>query len=70
MIRFIDIRGQDTGYRFAFWDTVTDKFICIADQYAWDSWDEFAEIAEGNVDLRRFGALCPKWIHDEEKDHD
>jgi hypothetical protein len=70
MIRFVDIRGQGTGHRFAFWNTVTDAFICIDTEYAWDSWDEFATVAEGNVDVRRFGTLCPKWVHEAEKDHE
>ena len=65
MIRFIDIRNQGTGYRFAFWNTVTDEFISVSTESAWDSWDEFAEIADGVIDIKRFKAVCPKWALNE-----
>ena len=64
MIRFIDVRGQGTGSRFAFWDTVTDRFVCISTEYAWDGWADFEEIAEGSVDLERYKKLCPDWVCD------
>jgi hypothetical protein len=41
MIRFIDLRGQGTGYRFAFWDTVTDQFFQFSGSQAWDTADDF-----------------------------
>ena len=65
MIRFVDLRGADTGYKFAFWDTCTDRFINIGNDQAWDSvadLNESAEIAR-QIDLMpRLKGLCPKWI--------
>ena len=39
MIRFVDIRNQKTGYNFAFWDTILDKFIELEGEQAFDNWD-------------------------------
>lgn len=64
MIRFIDIRSQGTGYRFAFWDTVTNRFVDLDDEQAWDSFADFEESAKGNTierDLQRYKNLCPEW---------
>lgn len=68
MIRFIDIRGQGTGSRFAFRDTITDRFIEIGCEQAWNNWDEFAEAAEGRSDLDRFKSLCRDWAFDNGED--
>lgn len=56
------IRGINLGYQieeeftyFAFWDTVTDKFVEIAGSQAWKSWDEcyedccFAQLPPGTI---------------------
>jgi len=64
MIRFIDLRDQDTGYRFAFWDTVTDSFLCRAHEYAWETWADFEGVAEP-ADRTRLKGLCPDWVFDE-----
>ena len=64
MIRFIDLNGQDTGYAFAFWDTITDKFIQVGEDQAWDNLPDFREcamIAKLDADLeRRMTNLIPK----------
>lgn len=62
MIRFIDIREQGTGDRFAFWDTVTDSWVCVDGDYAWSLWEDFAKAAEGILDLSRYRSLCPDWV--------
>jgi hypothetical protein len=68
MIRFVDIRCAETGYKFAFWDTVTDKFFCYCDEQAWGTWEEFEDAAvhdehpADNALLDRFEALCPEWL--------
>lgn len=49
MIRFVDIRNQGVGSRFAFWDTITDRFVEIEGEQAWDNWDDFFDVAEGHV---------------------
>ncbi len=69
MIRFVDLRGAETGYMFAFWDTVTDKFITIGDEQAWDSiadLEENAELCGLNEGMemlkQRLIRLCPDWV--------
>jgi len=67
MIRFVDLRYQGIGYRFAFWDTVTDTFISIDDSQAWDTFEEFESeymTYHNAIDrqiLDRYKSLCPKW---------
>ena len=66
MIKFIDLRGSDTGKRFAFLDTVTNKFVRIAGSQAWNTWDEispyFKDFENDDYFLERFKALCPEWV--------
>lgn len=65
MIRFIDLRhvaeqiGDD---RFAFYDTVTNRFIVddFGDQ-TWETFDEFAVSYAGEQLLARFEGLTPEW---------
>jgi hypothetical protein len=73
MKRFIDLRGQDTGYRFAWWDTVRDVFESFDGEHAWNTWDEFepAYVAEqgrsGFKSARqRYLGLCPSWVFEPE----
>ena len=61
MIKFIDLRGSDTD-RFAFWDTVTDKFICLSNVYAWDTWDELSQDVSDPYLRKRLKVLCPEWV--------
>lgn len=71
MIRFVDIRGQDIGHRFAFWNTVTAEFCTFAGSQAWDDADEFAadfRAAGGSFSdgvrvagVERFTSLMPAW---------
>ncbi len=54
MIRYINLKGQATGYAFAFWDTVTDRFLQIGTDQAWDSLadlNESMDIAGTDPDL-------------------
>lgn len=60
MKRFIDLRGQHTGYAFAWWDTVRDCFEAHGGDQAWNTFDEFADSYTGN-DLERYRGLCPEW---------
>jgi len=45
MIRFIDLSGQITeeGKEFAFYDTVTDRFIEIGGDQIWENFNEVVE---------------------------
>jgi hypothetical protein len=71
MIRFVDIRGQGTSYRFAFWDTTRDKFCEFSGDQAWESATDFAEsfdMAGGKFadmvresGIERFTILMPDW---------
>lgn len=45
MIHFVDLRHtyEDTGAKFAFWDTVLDRFVDLGGEQAWESWDDFEQ---------------------------
>jgi len=62
MKRFIDLRDQGTGYRFAWWDTVVDVFERhgVMQDMAWDTWQEFATDYIGD-DFVRYERLMPEW---------
>jgi hypothetical protein len=60
MKRFIDLRGQGTGSRFAWYDTVTDSFEKHGTFQDWDTWDEFEEDYEGD-EIDRYKGLTPEW---------
>lgn len=80
MLRFIDLREQSTGHRFAFWDTVTDRFCEFFGEQAWDTFEDFAEAfklrseteGEGHDHgtLNRFKGLCPEWAMSPDPDPD
>lgn len=63
MIRFIDLRHhhEDMGERFAFWDTVTNRFI--EDDMKCQAWETIGEFAQGyqGDELDRFVGLTPEW---------
>ncbi len=43
---FVDLRPAGiAGTRFAFWDTVVDKFVAYNGSQAWDDWEDFLEDA-------------------------
>lgn len=77
MKRFIDLRGQHTGYRFAWWDTVRDCFDDNDGDWAWDTWQEFEEsycLDGGPVfreeTLARYRSLTPAWAFEPDPDDD
>ena len=45
MIRYVPL-GEDTGYKFAFWDTIYDQFITIGPEQAWDDAADVEEAAK------------------------
>ena len=68
MKRFVDIRDAETGFRFAWWDTVIDEFETHGGNMAWDDWTEFAADYDGD-ELDRYRSLVPSWAHEvSEKD--
>jgi hypothetical protein len=73
MKRFIDLRGQHTGYRFAWWDTVRDCFDNYDGDEAWDTWADFAEsVTMENIGhtLDRYRRLTPAWAFEPDPDDD
>lgn len=66
MIKFVDIREQDIGFKFSFWDSYAKKYVKINDDMAWCSWKEFVKSCVPDVDAIRFRSLCPNWVtHDD-----
>jgi hypothetical protein len=73
MKRFIDLRGQGTLHRFAWWCTVRDCFDEYASDEAWDTWDEFAQAVEDEHMshlLDRYRPLVPAWAFEPSPDDD
>ena len=73
MIRFIDIRNQGTGERFAFWNTVVNQFLTQSNTEAWGSWKDFVSdcIIEDEKDkrnLKRLKGICPEWVFNNDED--
>ena len=72
MIRFIDIRNQGTGERFAFYNTVYDQFMCFSLEQTWTNWAEFEEAFKSDdctvYPIERFKGLCPEWVFNDEED--
>ncbi|MCK5225089.1 MAG: hypothetical protein KAQ89_00065 [Planctomycetes bacterium] len=62
MIRFIDLSGQDTGYKFAFWSTVSDSFFKIAGVQAWNTYQEFEKDCNSDNMRLDYKDVCPKWV--------
>ena len=60
MKRFIDLRGQGTGSRFAWFDTVRDHFEIHGGAQDWNTFDEFCADYEGD-ELERYRGLTPSW---------
>ena len=63
MLRFIDLTGQITsGFEFAWYDTVTDKFVAFNGIQTWDCWEDFEEDVklDTNLCIGRFKTLFPK----------
>ena len=74
MIRFVDLRGAKIGDRFAFFDTVTDRFIAVMGSMTWYMWCDFEEDwlvqPDKEIDyamLTRCKNLCPQWVFTEDE---
>ena len=65
MIRFIDLRGQGTGCTFAFFNTVTNRFIKIGNVEAWEDFNDFRDsygiVKPKTENVNRCIKLCPPW---------
>lgn len=66
MIRFVDIRGQGTGYRFSYFNTQTNIYISFAGNVVFDTFAEVEECYRPCFDfqesvLARLHSLTPEW---------
>ena len=61
MKRFIDLRGQHTGFRFALYDTVRDVFEEFDGEQTFDDWYDFAAVCPKDRQ-ERYRSLCPTWV--------
>lgn len=61
MKRFIDLRGQGTCSRFAWFDTVSDTFEQHSGCQDWDTFAEFEADYTG-AEIGRFRSLAPAWV--------
>ena len=65
MKRFIDLRQHEKEGvgRFAWFDTVRDRFETFSDGQTWCCWQDFEIDYTGN-ELERYRALTPIWAFD------
>lgn len=61
MKRFVDIRPAECAARFAWFDTIVDKFETHSGVMTWNAWAEFEQDYEGDQ-LERYRRLCPPWV--------
>ena len=62
MIYLIDLREQGVGAAFAFWDTVTNRFLEFNGTQGWKTWEDFTldcDDPEFEASMRRH---CPDWV--------
>lgn len=69
MKRFVDVRGQELGGNFAWFDTVKDLFEEFDGEAVFYDWDDFHEsLSFANIDgdeteaATRYLNLCPDWV--------
>ena len=76
MLRFVDLRWQGICARFAFYNTVVDKFVNIGGTETWETFNEFVddlveyEQSETsglyiNQSIDIFSELCPAWVNND-----
>jgi hypothetical protein len=61
MICFVDLRNQNTGYQFAFFDTDQEAFLTFHGEQAFDSWTDFAAVCPVDEQFA-YSRLCPDWV--------
>lgn len=65
-MRFVDLRSAEiAGVRFAFWDTVEDRFVTGINGQAWGTWQEFLDdlpTTTHDNTIQRWWRLSPAWI--------
>lgn len=72
MLRFIDLRGQGTGKRFSFYNTVSSDFVRGDSGQGWNLKKDLEDDGSLDPDIKeRMIALLPMWVSwsDEEDDH-
>lgn len=72
-IKFVDLRGSDVEYNFAFFNIRIHRFISMSDRVAWYSFVDFSEsVWDENIDMccnprpviNSYAKLCPEWVFD------
>lgn len=64
MFRFIDMRGQGTVDRFAFFDTISGSFVSGYAGQAWENADDIkSDKGLDNDTKKRMFNLLPEWTH-------
>jgi hypothetical protein len=69
MKRFVDLRHVPWIGRFAWYDTVRDKFETHDGEMTWHCWAEF-ELVYVGTELDRYRGLTPEWAFDCTKEED
>lgn len=72
MKRFIDLRGSEIFYNFAWWDTIIDRFLDFGGEWAWSTIDEFTysfkmDDVYNDGDIERYLGLIPGWVPEKEE---
>jgi len=68
MKRFIDLRLSETGYKFAWYNTIIDKFEEFNGNQTWDTRKEFLSDFNAHEkrhihDADRYIVLFPQWVY-------
>jgi hypothetical protein len=53
----VDLRGQNTGWNFALFNTITNSFVEIAGRSAWNTYSDLYDSVKLNWDER-----IPDWV--------
>ncbi len=72
MIRFVDLRPVGVGGRFAFFDTVMDRFVTVGDDQIFENIDELLEsyaLGGCGFGLDRLRGVLPAWVYEKDDDH-
>ena len=69
MMRFVDLGkqiglGDDWWRQFAFYNTVSDRFVEFDGKQVWDSWEQFESCCDDAGLKERLKRLCPRWVFD------
>ena len=67
----VDLRGQGTGWNFAFFNTETNRFVEIYGKSVWNTFDDLGNdlrleardfCANPGDMIKSYAKLCPEWV--------